>query len=63
MDTMQRYRDGPDEMDFHEALSKAVHKRKHLIKQKTDELKKEEDEQWIVFFVNWILLEQLTYLK
>ena len=45
MDTMQRYRDGPDAMDFHEALSKAAHKRKHLIKQKTDKLEEEEDEQ------------------
>ena len=45
METMQRYREGSDTMDFHEALLKAVNKRKHLIRRKTEEAKeKEEDE-------------------
>ena len=46
METVQRYREGSDAMDFHEALLKAVNKRKHLIRRKTEEAKeKEEDEQ------------------
>ena len=42
METMRRYRDGPDEMDFEEALLKAAHKRVHLIERKVEEVKSEE---------------------
>ena len=42
METMRRYRDGPDEMDFEEALLKAAHKRLHLIERKVEEVKSEE---------------------
>ena len=45
METVQRYREGSDAMDFHEALLKAVNKRKHLIRRKTEEAKEDEDEQ------------------
>ena len=45
METVQRYREGSDAMDFHEALLKAVNKRKHLIRRKTEETKEDEDEQ------------------
>ena len=44
METVQRYREGSDAMDFHEALLKAVNKRKHLIHRKTEEAKANEDE-------------------
>ena len=42
METMRRYRDGPDEMDFEEALLKAAHKRVHLIERKVEEVKNDE---------------------
>ena len=45
METVRRYREGSDAMDFHEALLKAVNKRKHLIRRKTEEAKEDEDEQ------------------
>ena len=44
--TVRRYQNGSDAMDFKEALLKAVNKRKHLIKQKVEEVEDsiEEDE-------------------
>ena len=45
METVQRYREGSDAMDFQEALLKAVNKRKHLIRRKTEEVKGTEEEE------------------
>ena len=42
METLQRYQDGPDEMDFEEALLKAANKRVHLIERKVEEAKNNE---------------------
>ena len=50
MDTMRRYQNGPDEMDFQEALLKAANKRVHLIERKVEEVKNDEsddDEQQV----------------
>ena len=45
MTTLQRYRDGPDEMDFQKALLKAANKRVHLIERKVEEVKNSETEE------------------
>ena len=50
MQTMRRYQNGPDEMDFQEALLKAANKRVHLIERKVEEVKNDEsddDEQQV----------------
>ena len=44
MMTVRRYQEGSDAMDFKEALLKAVNKRKHLIKQKVEEVEDSEEE-------------------
>ena len=44
MMTVRRYQKGSDAMDFKEALLKAVNKRKHLIKQKVEEVEDSEEE-------------------
>ena len=44
MMTVRRYQEGSDKMDFKEALLKAVNKRKHLIKQKVEEVEDSEEE-------------------
>ena len=44
MMTVRRYQKGSDAMDFKEALPKAVNKRKHLIKQKVEEVEDSEEE-------------------
>ena len=38
MSTVRRYQEGADAMGFKEALVKAVNKRKHLIRQKVEEV-------------------------
>ena len=50
MQTMRRYQNGPDEMDFQEALLKAANKRVHLIERKVEEVKNvesDDDEQQV----------------
>ena len=44
MITVRRYQKGSDAMDFIGALLKAVNKRKHLIKQKVEEVEDSEEE-------------------
>ena len=44
MMTVRRYQKGSDAIDFKEALLKAVNKRKHLIKQKVEEVEDSEEE-------------------
>ena len=44
MMTVRRYQKGSVAMDFKEALLKAVNKRKHLIKQKVEEVEDSEEE-------------------
>ena len=44
MMTVRCYQKGSDAMDFKEALLKAVNKRKHLIKQKVEEVEDSEEE-------------------
>ena len=44
MMTVRCYQEGSDAMDFKEALLKAVNKRKHLIKQKVEEVEDSEEE-------------------
>ena len=44
MMTVRHYQKGSDAMDFKEALLKAVNKRKHLIKQKVEEVEDSEEE-------------------
>ena len=45
MQQMRRYQDGPDEMDFEEALLKAAHKRVHLIERRVEEVKNDETDE------------------
>ena len=46
METLRRYQDGPDEMDFEEALLKAANKRVHLLERKVEEAKNSETD-WL----------------